>query len=75
MIPGRDKIWFWSNLIVGIEIPRAYFRKLSKKKLEELVKWIHNQWMLANDNNVEVINKPSWLPKKYPRTWEKSRYK
>lgn len=33
-LPGRDNAWSWSNLIVGIEIPRAYFRSLSKPRFE-----------------------------------------
>lgn len=62
---NRDRTYVWSKLIVGINIPRSYWRSLNKKRFYRLALWVQGVWLHANDNDV-LFNRPSWLPKKYP---------
>ncbi len=62
---NADKIHAMLNLLMGMAFPRAWVRKLSLNKRLTLCKWAHNYWARANDNNVKVIKKPRWVPKKF----------
>jgi len=62
---SKDDVHRFANLIVGLNIPRAWLRKLTKNQLTKVVKYVNYIWAAVNDNNVRKVERPSFMPKKY----------
>lgn len=64
-LPSRNQTHRWAKYIVGIPTPRWWWRSLSAGRYATAIKYVANIWQLANDNNVRVLPKPRWFPKRF----------